>query len=903
MDTYPVSISIRGAQGKIASPGTEPEIGARGRAETGAMVWTLDRTSGVDLLIDTGTVFGPSAGTFIFAPGTTNQIADINVTGHTWLTMPGTEIGTLNGNGASDRLVTGSTNDLVIWDAASMHDLLFHDLTLFGRARLPSSTGAVRLEIFELGAGNDVLNLTASSANLPTGNSPGNYNWSVTAYGGDGNDVLAAGEADDVLVGDANDGQSSSGVRSDTIWGLGGNDTIYGDDGSTALDETVGGADMLLGGEGNDLIRGEGGDDHIEGQSGSDTLYGGGGNDLIYGEDPAGVDLLSNFPDTIYGGIGNDTVYGGVGGDLIHGDAGADRLFGGSGDDSAAGGAGGDALFGEAGADTLDGGVGPDQLFGGEGNDFLRGGGGGASLIDTLYGGAGDDTLQLDPDTVLNGGELRAWDGIGNSPVLIGFAAAANLAPDLFFGDGGFDTLLLNDGSDVLTAWDGDVQGGALVYGNGGSQRLTGVELVLAGGGEDYVLLNHLSTGGGDPNRIFSESITIAGMGGSDTVFAGSGNDVLWGDALGNAAGAAGDGNDFLAGGAGSDTIYGAGGDDVLHTGGGQLVGIDQERAFGGDGNDTLYGGGGVDSLYGGAGDDRIENAGSGAAGEYFDGGAGADILLLQLSHFAVPTTIVAGPDNVRDGDDYVQVFGKYGAVTATLGHGNDTYIAEYDPRVAQDVKNADSVSGGAGADLISTWFGDDYLDGGADGDALWGGSGADTIFGGAGVDFLYGGTGVDTLYGGAQTDFYYWSREDGQGDQIYDEFRLGQTLTDNNGIVVFGVFDTATGTPIPGTGVFEEDLDITDADGMVRVYDIPEGKGELPGVDLWRLEIIDGEGAGNFVDFDRRDVSQIALSNHDPGPDFGVQRYVWDDAAMTYVYFDGLASAEASPPPTLLLA
>ncbi len=853
------------------------------------MVWTIDRTNGTDLLINTGIVFGPAAGTRIYAPGSVNPVTDINVTGHTWLTMPANEVGTLNGDGATDRLITGSTNDLVIWDAATIHDLLFHDLTVFGRARLPFASEAVRLEIFELGAGNDVLNLTALDADLPTGNSPGTYNWAVTAYGGDGNDVMAAGEAGDILVGDANDGMSSSGVRSDTIWGFGGNDTIFGDDGSSAIDEAVGGADTLYGGAGNDLVYGEGGDDYIEGQSGSDTLYGGAGNDLIYGEDPSGVDLISNFPDTLYGGAGNDTVYGGVGGDLIFGDAGADRLFGGLGDDSIVGGAGNDTLFGEAGSDTLDGGVGPDLLFGGDGADFIRGGAGGASLVDTLYGGAGNDTLQLDPDLILPDGELRAWDGSSAAAILIGFDGAANVSPDLFFGDAGFDTLLLNNGTDVLTGWDGDVKGGTLVYGNGGNQRLTGVELVLAGGGADFILLNHLSTGGGDPSRIFSESITIAGMGGDDTVFSGSGNDVLWGDALGNGTGAPGDGNDFLVGGAGNDTLFGAGGNDVLYTGGlAQADPLSSNTAFGGDGNDTIYGGAGADSLFGGAGDDLIFDAGSSSANNTVSGGAGADVLVLEVSSHATPFAISAGPNDLTDGDDRVFVFGAYQTVTATLGAGNDTYISE--PVLRVGASQVDIVAGQMGDDVISTWFGDDEITGGQGNDALWGGAGSDTIYGGPGSDYLYGGEGNgDVLVGGAGVDYYYWSRIDGNDliDDADPNALPGQQS--ENYIVVFPAGDPNETGPnadwlLDGTGVFEIDHDLYDNDGndMVQLVDL-DGAG--PGT-MHELRILQGAGAGSVLTFDQTEISAIALWNNDATTGTPVITvYAWDEDAGRYLY------------------
>ncbi|MGE0152698.1 MAG: hypothetical protein AB7R90_08760 [Reyranellaceae bacterium] len=346
-------------------------------------------------------------------------------------------------------------------------------------------------------------------------------------------------------------------------------------------------------------------------------------------------------------------------------------------------------------------------------------------------------------------------------------------------------------------------------------------------------------------------------------------------------------GNDTFDGGGGSDTIYGAGGNDVLTTGGGSTGSFD--LAFGGDGNDTLYGGADVDTLYGGAGDDFLFNDGGHSNGEYFDGGAGADVLYLQLSNLDQPIMIVGGPDDATDGNDYVQVIGRYEIVRANLGHGDDTFIGGLSAEQAEDGANADVVFGGAGRDVISTWFGKDVLFGGAGDDALWGGSGDDTIYGGDGTDLLYGGTDVDTLFGGAGTDHYFWSREDGQGDQIYDEFRMGGS-GDNNGLLVFGIFQP-DGTLKPGTGVFESDFDISDKDGMVRVYDIEDTE---PGTDLWRLEILSGDGVGNYVDFDRRDISQIALSDHEAPAGQSVQRYVWDGTG--YSYWNGRPGDDIDP-------
>ena len=871
------------------------------------MVWTLDRTTGVDRTYTTGTIFGPTAGTQIYSPGGGSPIADINITGMTWLSIPAAELSTLNGNGASDRLVTGATNDLVIWDTGTLHDLIFADLSLLGRARLPSATANARIERFDLGNGNDIINLTANPNGSPVGASPGNYLWAVTVYGGDGNDVIASGEAGDILVGDDNSGLPPTDVRSDTIWGFGGNDTIFGDDGSIDPATTVGLADTLFGGDGNDLIYADGGDDMVQGGSGTDTIYGAGGNDIIYGEDLT-ADVIPNTDDTIYAGAGVDSVYGGVGNDTIFGEAGSDHLFGdvgsdmidggggidtiqgGGGADSLSGGNNSDVLYGDGvlesffdGNDTLDGGDNADSLYGGGGNDVLRGGTSTVPfVIDSLFGGTGNDLFQFDAGEGVNdGGQMMAWDGVSANAIAIDFSGTANISSDRFFGDDGLDTLALNNGVDIFTVWDGSVKAGNYNYGGAGAQRLTGVELIIAGGGADYILMNHLSTGGGDPNRVWADDVTIAGMGQNDTIFSGSGNDVLWGDLLGNGTGAPSDGDDFLVGGAGNDTIMGAGGNDVLYGG------PDNDRLIGGDGNDTIYGGGGQDSLIGDAGDDVI----FGGNASDVDASEGSDIVVMQYSNAGGNFSVVTGKDSAdpnEDGADQVYVSGSYNSVEAKLGGHDDRYIAS---STDSGTPQRDIVGGELGNDLISTWYGNDELSGNEGEDALWGGAGSDTINGGPGTDYLYGGFGNnDVLVGGPGTDYYYYSRTDGQGDQIFDDFRGTDPLPGqqaDNVLVVFPDFDPTevNGDGLrTGSGVFETDHDLYDlagGDDMVRLTDIDGAAGSM-----YRLTILTGDGATNYVEFDQRDVQTILLWNNDAAPGAQViQTYTWDPVDGRYEF------------------
>ena len=103
-------------------------------------------------------------------------------------------------------------------------------------------------------------------------------------------------------------------------------------------------SDVVYGGAGNDIINGGVGDDFVYGQLGDDIIDGGDGQDFIWA------------------GAGNDHVKGAGGNDVIFAGDGSDRLSGGNGNDELFGDAGNDHLYGDAGADTLTGGLGRDAF-------------------------------------------------------------------------------------------------------------------------------------------------------------------------------------------------------------------------------------------------------------------------------------------------------------------------------------------------------------------------------------------------------------------------------------------------------------------------------------------------------------------------------------------------------------
>lgn len=227
--------------------------------------------------------------------------------------------------------------------------------------------------------------------------------------------------------------------QNDSIFRLAGSETLSekagfnrllgGDDDDTLNGEE--GNDFLFGELGNDKLLGNGGNDILFGGAGNDRLLGGNGNDTLNGEE--GKDFLFGElgDDRLDGGANNDSLYGGAGNDTLFGDnpfddnqlQGNDNLYGRDGNDSLSGFGGNDGLYGGNDNDKLFGNSGNDVLFGGAGNDFLNGAGAidrssidvGSVQIDTLTGGAGEDTFTLQDVSPSGFGVGPLYLGDGNN--------------------------------------------------------------------------------------------------------------------------------------------------------------------------------------------------------------------------------------------------------------------------------------------------------------------------------------------------------------------------------------------------------------------------------------------------------------------------------------------------------
>ena len=306
-------------------------------------------------------------------------------------------------------------------------------------------------------------------------------------------------------------------------------------------------------------------DGYVDGTSGNDLI------DTAYTGDPDG-DFIDNSDailgndrpndDRVRAGAGDDTVHAGLGDDLVDGDLGNDVLYGEAGDDSLNGGAGNDALFGGPGNDSLRGGDGEDTLMGGNGNDAAYGGEGNY-VIDTSGGGAAPL-----PD--------QGYPGL--------YPSDANPTNDLdtVYGGAGDDTIHTGDDADVIYGGFGDdvIDGGLdndTIDGNQGNDVIIGAEgadLIDGGQGDDLIYGGY-GPGVPDAVNIPDDQGDLLPNNGNDSIVGGLGNDTIFGM----------DDNDTLDGGQGNDLLYGGIDDDSIRGN------VGNDTIVGGDGADSSAGG------------------------------------------------------------------------------------------------------------------------------------------------------------------------------------------------------------------------------------------------------------------------------------------------------------------------
>jgi Ca2+-binding RTX toxin-like protein len=289
----------------------------------------------------------------------------------------------------------------------------------------------------------------------------------------------------------------------------------------------------------------------------------------------------------------------------------------------------------------------------------------------SVFGDSLDNTIDISRDAA---GVIRVNGGA--VPVRGGTATVANTALIQVFGQGGNDTITLNETSGALPR--------ANLFGGTGNDTLTGGtggDMIFGQSGNDSLL----GKGGFDFLFGGSENDTLTGGDADDQVFGESGNDrMIWNP---------GDDTDLNEGGAGTDTVEvnGGNGAEVFTTtangtrvrfdrldpapfsidigtseklvvnmsGGndsfsatGNLAALIQITVDGGAGNDTILGSNGADVLFGGDGDDFI------------DGQQGNDVAFMGAGNDVFQWDPGDGSDTIegQDGSDTMLFNGSAGA-------------------------------------------------------------------------------------------------------------------------------------------------------------------------------------------------------------------------------------------------
>ena len=595
--------------------------------------------------------------------------------------------------------------------------------------------GADRGEVLSGNAGNDVIDGRAGSDTL---------------WGGEGDDRLIGGPGFDRLYG---------GDGNDTLFagaGTGQADVMQGEAGNDRFVDSAANASLYQGGAGNDTFAAAGGADTFEGGSGFDVVsfellnvVPGGmgiildlGNPVVnsgfdtaldwrtwHAADGSLLDAPVLEVEGFAGSDGNDGLYAGTA---------AVRFWGGLGDDLLVGGVGSDTLRGEDGADYLKGGDGADLLEGGAGNDLLEGGG---SLDgDTLFGGAGADTIVASAAGVLGAG-VDATDTATDAADTIDLRAIPLIDPSV-------QSLELDFAAGTLVLHRPDFDRNVTAV---GFRAAIGSVLAERFVNTDALLPVAVSAGGGD-DTVYAWQIgaDLDGGDGTDLIelLPGSGNvslDLLTGVSIGPGGTHALTGFEDAEARAVTVTLRGTDGANRLTAEGTLASGTLTVNGEGGDDSITLLGL--ADAVvHAGAGNDSIATLRQGVVTAWaltlvLDGGGGNDTLDFSDDPSATVLSVDLGAS--------AAVYGLFG-----------------DP----GARSAGTISGIE--NLLGRLAGKNILTGSEEANLLVGGGVADSLVGAGGDDTLVGGGGTDTLKGGAGADVLrltapYGVAEGGEGEDV----------------------------------------------------------------------------------------------------------------------------------------
>jgi len=442
------------------------------------------------------------------------------------------------------------------------------------------------------------------------------------------------------------------------------------------------------------------------------------GNDSLVG---------TSSSEEIDGLYGNDTIRGGSGNDSLLGEQGLDLLYGDAGDDYLNGIYSLDANYfyfldtNPGDTDTLRGGTGNDFYLVGINDKVVEASGEGRDTVEamawttstlTAYGNIESLALYLEGTAAIN--------GTGTS---LGDTLVGNVAANQLVGNGGNDTLFGAEGNDSI-------------YGGDGADFLDGLS-VITSAETDTSGFDRLVGGAGNDSYVVGAGDTVVEStgGGTDTVFA-NGSYTLAANVeylVTTASYAVGAGNDL------NNKIWSSGNANILMGLGGS------DLLSGGDGDDTLIGSSQslaglkeIDTLTGGSGSDLFV-LGS-ATGNFYDDGVASNA---GRGDFALITDFEVGVDRLKLAGGSSQYYLGASGVSGVSGTGLYQEKGSTDELIAI-VKSASSFTID---DLLQTAVMDDPIVGTAENDYLTGTIGRDSISGLGGNDQIVpmqGGGAVD---------------------------------------------------------------------------------------------------------------------------------------------------------------
>jgi Ca2+-binding RTX toxin-like protein len=503
-----------------------------------------------------------------------------------------------------------------------------------------------------------------------------------------------------------------------------------------------GGNDYIAAGAGPNFINATNSvNDSILGGSGANTLYGGSGSNVISLAGSQDYVSLGNGFNTLSGGSGKDTIYANNATALISGNNGTDIIIAGNGTNAIYAGVQTSltTAIATASSGTATGQQG-DLIAVGDGSNTIVGGNGN----DLIVAGAGNDVIVMGPgsDTFEGGLEVTSasanWNTTFTPP---NGSQGANLL------DNNVNSYVEYFSNSFQQPYNGTVATGTqtpygpasdTIYGGTGNEVLdlgNGNNYVQTGSGNDFVLGGM----GNDTIIVGSGSDFVRGGGGTTYIEGGSGTSTLIG----------GDGNNTILGGTGNTTITSANGPVANWTN----QSLEQNYVNGGSGNDLIFGSGGADTLIAGTGNTTVqggsgtENIVGGSGNDYLVGGTGSDTLAaggagrdtLSANGSSSSTSYLyggSGQDNISGGSGANILYAGDGG---TAGAATSVFASQ------SDAAATTTIYGGLGVDL---------LEGGAGSSVIYAGDGGTsaaptTIIGGSGNDTLYGGLGTDLVQGG----------------------------------------------------------------------------------------------------------------------------------------------------------